>query len=65
MHGGATAQFAAIPVNLRDEHDSADYAITGRWSQAAAKEGSKYIDVRKVSLTIVKIESILKFESFF
>ncbi|VDD93005.1 unnamed protein product [Enterobius vermicularis] len=64
MHGGATAQFAAIPVNLRDEHDSADYAITGRWSQAAAKEGSKYIDVRKVFKPLERFDTVPDFSTW-
>ena len=42
MHGGATAQFAAIPMNLMGEGGSADYAVTGNFAKNAAKEAGKY-----------------------
>ena len=43
LQGGATGQFAAIPLNLADQNDSADYVITGTWSNKAYKEAAKYI----------------------
>ncbi|KAI6178518.1 Phosphoserine aminotransferase [Aphelenchoides besseyi] len=53
MHGGGTGQFAAIPLNLSylasdPENPAADYVITGTWSQKAAKEAEKYVEVNKV-----------------
>ncbi len=42
MQGGATAQFAAIPMNLMGENGTADYALTGNFSTVAAKEAKKY-----------------------
>ncbi len=42
MQGGATMQFAAIPMNLMGENGSADYAITGNFANNAAKEAKKY-----------------------
>ena len=41
LQGGATLQFAAIPMNLM-EGGSADYAITGNFSGKAAREAEKY-----------------------
>lgn len=41
LQGGATLQFAAIPMNLI-EGAQADYAITGNFSNKAAKEAEKY-----------------------
>ena len=41
LQGGATLQFAAIPMNLM-EGGTADYAITGNFSSKAAKEAEKY-----------------------
>ena len=41
LQGGATLQFAAIPMNLM-EGCSADYAVTGNFSNKAAKEAQKY-----------------------
>ena len=45
LQGGATLQFAAIPMNLI-EGASADYAVTGVFSGKAAKEAEKYGSVR-------------------
>ena len=41
LQGGATLQFAAIPMNLM-EGETADYAVTGNFSGKAAKEAEKY-----------------------
>ncbi|MFK7914741.1 MAG: 3-phosphoserine/phosphohydroxythreonine transaminase, partial [Pseudomonadales bacterium] len=42
LQGGATAQFAAVPLNLLPEGGSADYVNTGAWSVKAIKEVAKY-----------------------
>ena len=41
LQGGASLQFAMIPMNLRAAGASADYVVTGTWSKTAAKEASK------------------------
>ena len=41
LQGGATSQFAAIPLNLMDGR-GADYAVTGNFSGIAAREAAKY-----------------------
>ncbi|MBQ4381233.1 MAG: 3-phosphoserine/phosphohydroxythreonine transaminase [Oscillospiraceae bacterium] len=46
MQGGATLQFAAIPMNLMGRTGSADYAKTGVFSKKAAAEAQKYGEVR-------------------
>jgi len=38
LQGGASLQFAMLPMNLRRPGVSADYVVTGHWSQAALKE---------------------------
>ena len=43
--GGATQHFAQIPMNLAGEGDSADYIVTGHWSEKAASEGAPYVRV--------------------
>ena len=45
LQGGATGQFAAIPMNLTAAGDPVDYIDTGSWSQKAIKEAGKYCDV--------------------
>lgn len=41
LQGGATLQFAMIPMNLRKPGTSADYIVTGSWSKSAMKEAQK------------------------
>lgn len=49
LQGGATGQFAAIPMNIaRDDRPAADYVVTGSWGKKAVKEGKKYMDGAKV-----------------
>jgi phosphoserine aminotransferase len=40
--GGATLQFAAIPLNMLGTKTKADYLVTGQWGEKAAKECNKY-----------------------
>ncbi len=42
LQGGATAQFAAVPLNLLGDRASADYVHTGAWSAKAIKEMARY-----------------------
>ena len=45
MHGGATLQFAAVPLNLLRGGAKADYVETGAWSAKAIREARKYCAV--------------------
>jgi phosphoserine aminotransferase len=45
LQGGATAQFAAIPLNLTAPGAVADYVNTGAWSKKAIAEAGKYCKV--------------------
>ncbi len=49
LQGGATSQFAMIPMNLLRGHKSADYLNTGMWSTKAIQEARKYCDVNVVA----------------
>lgn len=40
--GGATAQFAMVPLNLMGEKKQADYVNTGIWSAKAIQEAQRY-----------------------
>ena len=42
LTGGATAQFAMVPMNLFTERKCADYIETGLWSGKAVKEASRF-----------------------
>ena len=41
LQGGASLQFAMLPMNLRPAGASADYIVTGTWSKTALKEAQK------------------------
>ena len=45
LQGGATTQFAAVPLNLLDGKAGADYIETGSWSAKAIKEAKRYCNV--------------------
>ena len=45
LQGGATLQFAQIPLNLLRGKGKADYVSTGEWSKKAIKEAKQYCDV--------------------
>src|SRR5690606_24773822 len=42
IQGGATQQFAMVPMNLLAAGRTADYLITGSWSEKAVKEAKKF-----------------------
>jgi len=45
LQGGATGQFAAIPLNLTRTDSVADYINTGAWSKKAIAEAKRYCKV--------------------
>jgi phosphoserine aminotransferase len=45
LQGGATLQFAQVPMNLLRGKGKADYVVTGEWSKKAVKEAKSYCDV--------------------
>jgi phosphoserine aminotransferase len=49
LQGGASSQFAMVPMNLLRGNASADYLNTGEWSKKAIKEAKKYGAVNVVA----------------
>src|SRR5947207_1864807 len=45
LQGGATLQFAQVPMNLLRGRGKADYIATGEWSKKAIKEAKAFCDV--------------------
>lgn len=45
LQGGATLQFAAVPMNMLRGAKRADYVNTGEWSKKAIKEAQRYCTV--------------------
>jgi phosphoserine aminotransferase len=41
LQGGASLQFSMVPMNLLPSGGSADYIVTGAWSQKAVKEAKR------------------------
>jgi phosphoserine aminotransferase len=59
LQGGASTQFAAIPLNLTQEGDTVDYIITGSWSKKAASEAKKYCNVNIAATVTTKPSRVL------
>jgi len=51
LQGGASQQFAVVPMNLLPAGKSADYILTGAWSQKAYKEAKTIGTVRVAAST--------------
>ena len=51
MQGGASSQFAMVPINLLGDKKSADYLLTGQWSKKAVSEAKRFCDVNVVADT--------------
>lgn len=49
LQGGASTQFAAVPLNLLGDKSTADYVNTGQWSKKAIKEAKNYCEVNVVA----------------
>ncbi len=45
LQGGGYGQFAGVPLNLLRPGATADYVVSGGWSQAAAREAKRYGNV--------------------
>ena len=45
LQGGATTQFATVPMNILRGKRNADYILTGAWGKKAISEAKKYCDV--------------------
>ena len=58
LQGGASQQFAMIPMNLM-KNRSADYIITGQWAKKAAQEAEKYGKVHRVASSADKVFSYI------
>lgn len=48
LQGGASLQFAMIPLNLK-KNGKADFVITGQWANKAFSESKKFLEARAVA----------------
>jgi phosphoserine aminotransferase len=45
LQGGATLQFAAVPLNIAPAGSTVDYGVTGNWGEKAVQEAQRYVNV--------------------
>ncbi|KAL6068469.1 Aminotransferase class V domain [Balamuthia mandrillaris] len=65
LQGGATAQFAAIPLNMLANKDSADYLVTGNWSDKAFFEAKLYFKPNMVMSDLPKFTTVPERDTWF
>src|SRR3954471_4222366 len=53
LQGGASQQFAVVPMNLLPAGKSADYIVTGGWAEKAYQEAGRVGKVRVAATTEV------------
>ncbi len=59
LQGGASTQFAMVPLNLMNKNHKADYLITGQWANKAYKEAARYGAARAVASSADKTYSYI------
>ncbi len=59
LQGGASSQFAMIPMNLLTKSGKCDCVITGQWAKKAASEFEKYGKVNRVASSADKTFSYI------
>lgn len=59
LQGGASTQFAMVPLNLMNKNNKADFIITGQWANKAYKEAARYGAARAVASSADKTYSYI------
>lgn len=59
LQGGASSQFAMIPLNLMNGSGKADFVITGQWAKKAYQEASRYGEANVVASSADKTFSYI------
>ena len=49
LQGGASSQFAMLPLNLMNKSGKADFVVTGQWANKAYQEAARYGDAKVVA----------------
>lgn len=49
LQGGASSQFAMVPLNLMNKSGKADFVLTGQWATKAYKEAARYGEANVVA----------------
>jgi phosphoserine aminotransferase len=59
VQGGASLQFAAIPLNILTGSGKADYVVTGQFATKAYQEAQKYGDIKLVATSKAQTFSVI------
>ena len=59
LQGGASTQFAMVPLNLMNKNKKADFIITGQWANKAYKEAARFGNARVVASSADKTYSYI------
>lgn len=59
LQGGASSQFAMIPLNLMNKNNKADFVITGQWAKKAYQEAARYGTANSVASSADKTFSYI------
>lgn len=49
LQGGASSQFAMVPLNLMNKSGKADFVLTGQWAKKAYSEAKRYGECKAVA----------------
>ncbi|MEG1996532.1 MAG: 3-phosphoserine/phosphohydroxythreonine transaminase [Oscillospiraceae bacterium] len=59
LQGGASSQFAMIPLNLMNKNNKADFVLTGQWAKKAFSEAKKFGNAVEVASSADKTFSYI------
>lgn len=59
LQGGASTQFAMIPLNLMNKNNKADFVVTGQWAKKAYKEAARYGTAKVIASSEDKVYSYI------
>ena len=59
LQGGASSQFAMVPLNLMNKSGKADFVVTGQWANKAYKEAARYGAAKVVASSADKTYSYI------
>ena len=59
LQGGASTQFAMVPMNLMNKNKKADFVVTGQWANKAYKEAARYGEAKVIASSADKTYSYI------
>lgn len=59
LQGGASSQFAMLPLNLMNKNGKADFVVTGQWAKKAYAEAARYGEAKVIASSADKTFSYI------